>query len=127
VTPEEWLYPQVQEALSAWTITYRPHHVVYRIVGEQWAPRSHDLREMLSRNGVPFAFYSVDSTEGQQLLRDFSVDPAVLRPSSATTVQCSTTRVSPTLCTRHPRRHASPLEPLANHLGCGCLKPVHTG
>jgi thioredoxin reductase (NADPH) len=78
VSPEEWLYPQVQEALSAWTITHRPHHVVYRIVGEQWAPRSHDLREMLSRNGVPFAFYSVDSAEGQQLLRDFSVDPAGL-------------------------------------------------
>ena len=78
VSPEEWLYPQVQEALSAWTITHRPHHVVYRIVGEQWAPRSHDLREMLSRNGVPFAFYSVDSAEGQQLLRDFAVDPAGL-------------------------------------------------
>jgi hypothetical protein len=26
VTPEEWLYPQVQEALSAWTMTHRPHH-----------------------------------------------------------------------------------------------------
>jgi thioredoxin reductase (NADPH) len=35
VTPEEWLYPQVQEALSTWTITHGPHHVVYRIVGEQ--------------------------------------------------------------------------------------------
>jgi thioredoxin reductase (NADPH) len=78
VTPEEWLYPQVQEALSAWTITHRPHHVVYRIVGEQWSPRSHDLREMLSRNGVPFAFYPMDSPEGQQLLRDFAVDPARL-------------------------------------------------
>jgi thioredoxin reductase (NADPH) len=72
VTPEEWLYPQVQEALSAWTITHRPHHVVYRIVGEQWAPRSHDLREVLSRNGVPFAFYAVDSPQGQQLLRSQS-------------------------------------------------------
>jgi thioredoxin reductase (NADPH) len=78
VTPEEWLYPQVQEALSAWTITHRPHHVVYRIVGEQWAPRSHELREVLSRNGVPFAFYPVDSPVGQQLLRDSSVDPARL-------------------------------------------------
>ena len=78
VTPEEWLYPQVQEALSAWTISHRPHHVVYRIVGEQWAPRSHDLREVLSRNGVPFAFYPVDSPQGQQLVRDFSVDPARL-------------------------------------------------
>lgn len=78
VTPEESLYPQVQEALSAWTITHRPHHVMYRIVGEQWVPRSHDLRETLSRNGVPFAFYPVDSPQGQQLLRDFSVDPAGL-------------------------------------------------
>jgi CheY-like chemotaxis protein len=78
VTPEEWLYPQVQEALSAWTIAHRPHHVVYRIVGEQWAPRSHDLREVLSRDGVPFAFCPVDSPQGQQLLRDFSVDPARL-------------------------------------------------
>ncbi len=78
VTPEEWLYPQVQEALSTWTITHGPHHVVYRIVGEQWAPRSHDLRELLSRNGVPFAFYPLDSPQGQQLLRDFSVDPARL-------------------------------------------------
>lgn len=75
VTPEEWLYPEVQEALSAWTIANRPHHVVYRVVGEQWAPRSHQVRELLSRNGVPFAFSPVDSSEGQQLLRDYSVDP----------------------------------------------------
>jgi thioredoxin reductase (NADPH) len=71
VTPEEWLYPQVQEALSAWTVAHRPHHVVYRIVGEQWAPRSHELRDLLSRNGVPFAFYPVDSTTGQELLQEF--------------------------------------------------------
>jgi thioredoxin reductase (NADPH) len=78
VTPEEWLYPQVQEALSAWTIANRPHHVVYRIVGEQWEPRSYALRESLSRNGVPFAFSPVDSPAGQQLLHEFSVDPARL-------------------------------------------------
>jgi thioredoxin reductase (NADPH) len=83
VTPEEWLYPQVQEALTTWTIANRPHHVVYRIVGEQWEPRSHALRDMLTRNGVPFAFYPPDSTEGRQLLQDFPIDlarlPAVIR------------------------------------------------
>jgi thioredoxin reductase (NADPH) len=52
--------------------------VVYRIVGEQWTPRSHDLRDLLSRNGVPFAFYPVDSPQGQQLLHDHSVDPTRL-------------------------------------------------
>jgi thioredoxin reductase (NADPH) len=52
ITPEEWLYPQIQEALTAWTIAHRPSHVIYRIVGEQWAPRSHELRDMLTRNSV---------------------------------------------------------------------------
>jgi thioredoxin reductase (NADPH) len=78
VTPEEWLYPQVQDALSAWTIAHRSHHVVYRIVGEQWERRSHDLRDILTRNGVPFEFYPVDSAEGQRLVREFQIDPVRL-------------------------------------------------
>jgi thioredoxin reductase (NADPH) len=78
VTPEEWLYPLVQEALSAWTTAHRPRHVVYRIVGDQWAPRSHALRDLLTRNGVPFAFYSADSERGRRLLVDFALDPGRL-------------------------------------------------
>src|SRR5918911_2566387 len=72
-TPEEWLYPQVQEALTAWTLANRPHHLVYRIVGEQWAPHSHELREVLGRNSVPFAFYAADSAEGQRLVRELGI------------------------------------------------------
>src|SRR5919206_5297503 len=78
VTPDEWLYPQVQEALTAWTLAHRPRHVVYRIVGDQWAPRSHQLRDSLSRNGVPFEFVAADSDRGRQLLRDFDIDAARL-------------------------------------------------
>ena len=82
VTPEEWLYPQIQEALTAWTIGHRPSHVVYRVVGEQWAPRSHELRDVLTRNSVPFEFYAADSAAGQQLIKDFAIDvrrlPAVI-------------------------------------------------
>jgi thioredoxin reductase/CheY-like chemotaxis protein len=33
VNPEEWLYPQVQEALSAWSTAHQPGHVVYRMIG----------------------------------------------------------------------------------------------
>jgi thioredoxin reductase (NADPH) len=78
VTPEEWLYPQVQEALTAWTLAHRPRHVVYRIVGDQWAPRSHQLRDFMSRNGVPFEFAATDSDRGQQLLQDFGINTARL-------------------------------------------------
>jgi thioredoxin reductase (NADPH) len=83
ITPEEWLYPQVQEALSAWTIAHRPWHVVYRIVGEQWSPRSHQLRDLLTRSSVPFEFHPVDSERGRRLIRDFGIDvqrlPALIR------------------------------------------------
>lgn len=72
--PEELLYPQIQEALSTWTRANRPHHVVVRVVGERWSPHSHELRDALARNTVPFAFYSADSPEGQQLLRDHGAD-----------------------------------------------------
>lgn len=74
VTPEEWLYPQIQEALTAWTITHRPSHVVYRIVGEQWAPRSHELRDLLTRNSIPFQFLEADSHSGRQLIKDHAID-----------------------------------------------------
>jgi thioredoxin reductase (NADPH) len=81
-SPEELLYPHVQEALTAWTRTNRPHHEVVRVVGERWAPRSHALRDALARNTVPFGFYAVDSDAGRRLLREHGVDagrlPAVI-------------------------------------------------
>ena len=83
VSPEEWLYPQIQEALSAWTVSHRAGHVVYRVVGEQWSPRTHDLRDMLTSNGVPFSFHTVESTEGRRLVHELAIDtdrlPAVVR------------------------------------------------
>jgi thioredoxin reductase (NADPH) len=87
VNPEEWLYPQVQEALSAWSRTHRPSHVIYRVVGEQWDPRCHDLRDGLTVNGVPFVFHPRESDIGRQLIRDHEVDvsrlPAVIRHDGA--------------------------------------------
>jgi thioredoxin reductase (NADPH) len=78
VTPEEWLYPQVQEALTAWTLAHRPHHVVYRLVGDQWAPRSHQLRDFLTRSGVPSEFIAADSDRGRKLLQEFDIEPGRL-------------------------------------------------
>jgi thioredoxin reductase (NADPH) len=53
-----------------------------RIVGERWSPRSHELRDMLGRNTVPFGFYDADSDDGRRLLRAYRVDverlPAVI-------------------------------------------------
>jgi thioredoxin reductase (NADPH) len=77
-SPDELLYPHVQEALSGWTRANRPHHEVFRVVGDRWAPESHTLRDMLGRNTVPFGFHPADSDEGQRLIRDQAIDPARL-------------------------------------------------
>ena len=77
-SPEEWLYLRIQEALSTWTRLHGPHHEVLRIVGEQWSSSSHQLRETLSRNTVPFGFYSSDSERGLELIAAHRVDVARL-------------------------------------------------
>jgi thioredoxin reductase (NADPH) len=51
---------------------------VVRVVGERWSSRSHELRDALTRNTVPFGFYASDSEEGRRLLRDHGVDPTRL-------------------------------------------------
>src|SRR3712207_2994606 len=52
-----------------WSRAHRPSHVVYRIIGEQWDPRCHDIRDGLTVNGVPFTFHLRDSDSGRQLDR----------------------------------------------------------
>jgi len=82
LAPEELLYPHFQEALTTWTRANRPRHEVVRVVGERWSSRSHQLRDVLARNTVPFGFYAADSDKGRRLLRDHDVDverlPAVI-------------------------------------------------
>ena len=83
VNPEEWLYPLVQEALTAWSTAHQQRHLVYRVIGELWDPRSHDLRDGLTVNGVPFDFHTQDSELGRRLIVDHQVDvnrlPAVIQ------------------------------------------------
>jgi thioredoxin reductase (NADPH) len=81
--PELELYPTVSELLSQ-----RSHSAVVagsqpeivRIVGPQWSARSHQLRDVLSRNSIPHGFYDVTKPEGRQLLARAGVAPVDLPP-----------------------------------------------
>ena len=73
-SPEEWLYPQLSEALSDWWRAHRPLFERVRVVGPQWDSRSHELRDLGTRNAIPFGFYPTDSPEGQRLLGEHVAD-----------------------------------------------------
>ena len=72
-SPEEQLFPRIGDALAVWWRANRPRLELIRVVGDTWAPRSHELRDLGTRNGVPFGFYSVESQAGQDLLAEVGV------------------------------------------------------
>jgi thioredoxin reductase (NADPH) len=52
--PEERLFPVVDELLDAWQVEHLPETDGLRVVGEQWSPRSHAIKDFLGGNLVPF-------------------------------------------------------------------------
>jgi thioredoxin reductase (NADPH) len=72
---EEHLYLPVSEQLTDWIrATGQPGFVAIQVVGEQWTPRSHEIRDLLDRNAIPYQFQPHDSQAGQQLLRQAGQD-----------------------------------------------------
>jgi thioredoxin reductase (NADPH) len=68
--PDERFHQIITEQLGEWGRSNLPGLEVVRVVGEAWAARSHELRELLGRNGVPFGFYPAGSPEAQRLLEE---------------------------------------------------------
>jgi thioredoxin reductase (NADPH) len=69
-SPDERFHRAVTEQLDEWTRSHLPGFEAVRVVGEEWAARSHELRELLGRNGVPFGFYPADGPEARRLLEE---------------------------------------------------------
>jgi thioredoxin reductase (NADPH) len=67
--PDERFHHFVTQFLEEWAETHRPKFQLVRVVGEQWSPRSVELRDFLSRGGFSSGFYDVHSEEGQKLLK----------------------------------------------------------
>jgi thioredoxin reductase (NADPH) len=66
---EQWLYLPMSEYLADWSRTQRPERIAVSIVGEEFDPRSHELRDLLTRAGIPFQFDTPDSDGGRSTLR----------------------------------------------------------
>jgi len=61
--PEEKLYPVVDDLLDDWHAQYKPDHEGIRIIGFQWSPKSHQLKEFLSGNLIPYLWMDVEENE----------------------------------------------------------------
>jgi thioredoxin reductase (NADPH) len=69
------LYPVVDDLLGGLRRTSQERGFeAIRIIGEQWNPRSHQLRDLLERTTVPFGFYDSESEAGRRILAQAGVD-----------------------------------------------------
>ena len=58
--PEEKLFPVVDDLLDAWEAESLPEANGLRLIGHQWATRSHDIKDFLASNLVPYRWLDVD-------------------------------------------------------------------
>ena len=78
-TPAEvHLYPLISEFLAEWTRVHRPGMELIRIVGDEQAPRSNEIRELLNRNGISYGFHQIGSVPANRLIEERGAEIAAL-------------------------------------------------
>jgi thioredoxin reductase (NADPH) len=68
--PEEKLYPVLDDLLEDWQAEYRPPYNGLRVLGTRWSPASHQLKEFLGRNQVPYQWTDIESAAPDQEVKE---------------------------------------------------------
>jgi thioredoxin reductase (NADPH) len=71
-SPDESFHRAITDFLHEWMSGVGPQEIA--VVGEPWAPRSHEIRRLLERNGLAHVFHAADSEHGKLLLAECGVD-----------------------------------------------------
>ena len=58
--PAERLYPVLDDLLSDWSASFRPPFEGIRVAGSLWSPKSHDVKDFLSRSQTPYQWVDVE-------------------------------------------------------------------
>jgi thioredoxin reductase (NADPH) len=58
--PEQNLYPVLDDLLSDWWQTTPPPFDGIRVAGTLWSPKSHDVKDFLARNRIPYLWLDID-------------------------------------------------------------------
>ncbi|HKQ33274.1 MAG TPA: response regulator, partial [Thermodesulfobacteriota bacterium] len=73
--PEEKLYPVLNDLLDEWVASYQPDFDGLKLVGYQWSPHSHAIKEFLAGNLVPYLWLDVEADEkGKELISLSGID-----------------------------------------------------
>ena len=62
-SPEEHLYPVLDDLLDDWWASCRPPFEGINVIDVRWSPRSHEIKEFLARNGIPYQWLDIEGDQ----------------------------------------------------------------
>ena len=68
--PVEKLYPILDDLLSDWQSDYRPDFEGLKLIGYQFSPQSHALKDFLAGNLFPYQWLNIETDQQAQTLLD---------------------------------------------------------
>ena len=73
--PEEKLFPMLNDLLEDWQSGYRPDFHGIKLIGYQFSPASHEIKDFLAGNLKPYLWLDVETSEdAKQLLKVNNID-----------------------------------------------------
>jgi thioredoxin reductase (NADPH) len=74
--PEDNLYPVLDDLLSDWWANSNPPFDGVRLVGHRWSATSHEVRDFLARNQIPYRWLDIElDEEAKQLAAAANLQP----------------------------------------------------
>src|ERR1044071_371811 len=67
--PEENLYPVVDELLEDWEAAFPAQFEGIRVLGNRWSPASHNIKDFLARNHVPYQWLDIETAASDSDVR----------------------------------------------------------
>lgn len=78
--PEENLYPVLNDLLDDWQMSFRPPTRGIRVIGSRWSPQSHQIKDFLARNQVPYQWLDIEASEDTRRLVNYADSDAAHLP-----------------------------------------------
>ena len=90
--PEQNLYPVLDDLISDWLANVQLPYDGIRVAGTLWSPHSHNVKDFLSRNRIPYQWQDIEIDEAARILVDSVVAgdrrlPVLFFPDGSTLIQ----------------------------------------
>ena len=76
-SPDEQFHRAITESLEQWWRQQGGQFAAVTVIGKESSARVHEIRDLLTRNSIPFGFQRADSAEGSAALRRLGLDPSL--------------------------------------------------